>query len=149
VHWVIGVHGNRGCEIALSVVRAANLEESSLSEEAARLLALELYSRVVGVAGQIESQRRPVILHHRQPDAPRYFGFLLPRMPPVFSVADFCIAPFAASPARSLSLEQTLGSKNIRVGVALGGDPIFLFVPPEGVVWDPFWGRLPPRSPVY
>jgi predicted HTH domain antitoxin len=43
VHWVIGVHGNRGCEIALSVVRAANLEESSLSEEAARLLALELY----------------------------------------------------------------------------------------------------------
>ena len=43
--------------------------------------------------------------------------------------------------ATLLSLEQTLGSKNIRVGVALGGDPIFLFVPPEGVVWDPFWGQ--------
>jgi hypothetical protein len=42
------------------------------------------------------------VLHYpasQAPDAPRYFRFLLPRMPPVFSVADFCIAPFAASPA--------------------------------------------------
>ena len=65
------------------------------------------------------------ILHHRHPDAPRYFGFLLPKMPPVFSVADSVSHLLQRHRPRSLSLEQTLGSKNIRVGVALGGDPIF------------------------